>query len=276
MSKSSKKIVSNYNSIFSRDDAFEELEKAYSLLQKSYDEIDKLKVLKVEFISFMTHILKTPLTNLSALHLLDRSKLTEEQQDIYDIVNHGYGEMKYIIDRAIEYFTIFTKPPEIKPELIDFMTVIGNTVYLFLDKLKENKISYTINIKQNIFFETDLNILYKIINIITDNALKFNKRNGQIIYTCLDLDEKVKILIEDTGYGIKVTPVNEVFSLLNIHGLRFHAHGAGLSLPIAKNLAHYINSELNAENRANEEGACFILEIPKTFVSTNSWTGDNF
>ena len=266
MSKSSKKIINNYNSIFSREDVFEELEKAYSLLEKSYDEIDKLKVMKVEFIAFMTHILKTPLTNISALHLLDRTKLTEEQQDIYDIVNHGYEEMKYIIDRAIEYFTIFTKPPEIKAELVDFMTLIGNTIYNFLDKFKENKISYTINIKQNTFFETDLDIIYKIINIMTDNALKFNRTHGQVIYTCLDLDDKVKISIEDTGYGIKITPVYEIFSLLNIHGLKFHAHGAGLSLPIAKNLAHYINAELEAQNRENEEGACFTLEVPKAYV----------
>ena len=270
MSKSSKKIINNYTSIFNREDIFEELEKAYSLLQKSYDEIDKFKVVKVEFIAFMTHILKTPLTNLSALHLLDRSQLTEEQQDIYDIVDHGYEELKYIIDRALEYFTIFTKPPEIKPELVDFMTLIGNTIYNFLDKFKENKISYTIDIKQNTFFETDLDIIYKIINILTDNALKFNKRNGQIIYTCLDLDDRIKISVEDTGYGIKVTPVTEVFSLLNIQGLKFHAHGAGLSLPIAKNLAYYINAELEAQNRENEEGACFTLEIPKTYANKNS------
>jgi signal transduction histidine kinase len=266
MSKSSKQIINNYNSIFNRDDVFEELEKAYSLLQKSYDEIDKFKIMKVEFIAFMTHILKTPLTNLSAFHLLDRSKLTDEQKDVYDIVSHGYTEMKYIIDRAIEYFSIFTKPPDIKPEIVAFMTLIGNTIYLSLDKFKANDISYVINIKQNVFFETDLDIIYKIINIITDNALKFNKQNGKVIYTCLDADEKVKITVEDTGYGIKIIPINEIFSLLNIQGLKFHAHGAGLSLPIAKNLTHYINGELYAENRKTEGGACFTIELPKTYV----------
>lgn len=263
MSKSSKEIVNNYNSIFNREDVFEELQKAYSLLQKSYDEIDKLKLVKIELLAFMTHILKTPLTNLSAFQLLDRSKLTDEQKDVYDIVSYGYEEMKYIIDQAVEYFTVFIKPPKINPEIIDFMTLIGNTIYSYMDKFKEKNISYSINIKQNIFFETDLDIIYKIANIITSNALKFNKRNGKVIYTCIDLDNKVKIMVEDTGYGIKNTPINEIFSLLNVHGLEFHAHGAGLSLPIAKNLAYYINAELHAENRTKEEGACFTVEVPK-------------
>lgn len=266
MSKSSKRIINNYNSIFNKDDVFEELEKAYSLLQKSYDEIDKFKSMKVEFIAFMTHILKTPLTNLSAFHLLDRSKLMEEQQDVYDIVSHGYTEMKYVIERAIEYFSIFTKPPDIKPDIIDFMTLIGNTIYLYLDNFKTNDISYVINIKQNIFFETDLDIIYKIISIVTDNAIKFNKQHGKVTYTCFDSDEKVKISIEDTGYGIKISPIHEVFSLLNIQGLKFHARGAGLSLPIAKNLVHYINGELYAENKKNGEGACFTIELPKTYI----------
>ena len=266
MNKPPKKNVNNYKSIFNRDDVFEELEKAYFLLQKSYDEVDKLKIVKVEFIAFMTHILKTPLTNLSAISLLDRSKMPDEHKDVYDIVSHGYEEMKYIIDRAIEYFTIFTKPPEINPNIVDFMTLIGNTIYSFLDKFEENNISYFTHIKQNTFFETDLDIIYEIMSIMTDNALKFNRQNGKIIYTCLDLEDKVKISVEDTGYGIKITPVNEIFSLLNIHGLKFHAHGAGLSLPIAKNLAHYINGELQAENRMTGEGACFSIELPKTYV----------
>jgi len=246
----------------------EEFQKLNSLLEESNDELYKLKTVKIEILAFLTHMLKTPLTNISAFQLLNRSKLSDEEKDIYDIVEHGYQEMKYIIDRAIEYFTVFAKPPNIYPERIDFMTLIGDIILSSRNKFKENNISYLINIKQNSFFETDINIISKIIDIITDNAIKFNKQNGNIIYSCHDLNEKVKIVIEDTGCGIGVTPIDNIFSLLNIHGLKFHAHGTGLNLPIAKNLIRFLNGELHAENRANIEGASFTIELPKIYTKS--------
>jgi len=244
----------------------ERFQKLNSLLEESNDELYKLKIIKIEVLAFLTHMLKTPLTNISAFQLINRSKLSNEGKDIYDIVENGYKEMRYIIDRSIEYFTFFTKPPNIYPERIDFITLIGDIILSFRNKFKENNISYLINIKQNSFFETDINIIHKIIDIITDNAIKFNKKNGNVIYSCHDLNEKVQIVIEDTGSGIDITPIDNIFSILNIHGLKFHSYGAGLSLPIAKNLIRCLNGELYAGNRVNNEGAFFTIELPKTYT----------
>jgi signal transduction histidine kinase len=269
MEEFSKGLKKGYSSIFTRNDNSEELERAYLLLENSYDEIDKLRKVKVEFLAFITHVLRTPLTNLSAFKLLEKSTLSEEQKEIMEIAKHGYQEMEYVINRAIEYFMLISEPPQAKPERVDLLTLIGDSIFEHLEKFKESKIFYFINFDKNIFVDTDIEILYKIINILTDNAIKFNRRHGKVYYSCTETDDKISLNINDTGCGIKPDSFEEIFFPFSVQNMKFHSHGTGLSLPIAKNLAHYVGGELHVQSEGLGCGATFIIDLPKKFPDSS-------
>ena len=263
MENFSKALKRGFSPVFSRNDISDELQRAYELLQKSHDEIDKLKKVKVEFLAFITHVLRTPLTNLSAFQLLGKSDLTEDQKEILEIANHGYEEMEYVISRAIEYFTIISEPPVIKPERIELQTLIGDSIFEHLEKFKEKKIFYFINFDKSITVETDIELLFKIINIVTDNSIKFNKTHGKVYYSFTEIGDRINIKIEDTGCGLRQDSLEKVFFPFSVQNIKFHSKGTGLSLPIAKNLTYSLGGELMAQSKGLGFGTSFIIDIPK-------------
>lgn len=263
MEKFSKALKKGYSSILTPNKNSEELDRAYELLQKAYDDIDKLRKVKIEFIAFITHVLRTPLTNLSAFQLLEKYPLDEDQTEILKIAKHGFEEMEYVINRAIEYFTLVSEPLQAKPESIELLTLIGDSIFEHLDKFKESKIFYFINFDKNITIDTDVEILFKVINIITDNAIKFNRKHGKVYYSFSETEDRLQLKIEDTGCGLKPDSLENIFFPFSVQNIKFHSHGTGLSLPIAKNLTHYIGGELTAYSEGLGCGTTFIIDLPK-------------
>jgi len=259
----SKFLKRDYNSLVTDKVLNDEIERAYQLLQKAYEDIDKLRKEKTEFISFITHLLRTPLTNLSAFHLLEKYNISEEQQEILNIAKHGYREMEYIINRAIEYFSIVTDLPTPNFEKIDILTLIGDSIFEKLEKFREMKVNYFVNIEKNITIETDIDIVFKILNILIDNAVKFNRKHGKVFFSYNEIDDKILINIQDTGLGIKKDALEKIFFPFSVQNIKFHSHGAGLNLAIAKNLSHFINSELTADSEGLGLGSTFTLILPQ-------------
>ena len=101
-----------------------------------------------------------------------------------------------------------------------------------------------------------------IINLIS-NATKFTPIGGSITVLLQDLDDKVRIIIRDTGIGIAEEYQELIFNRFN-QVVDINAEvkgGSGLGLTITKQIIDLHNGSIKVKSKVGE-GSSFIIELP--------------
>ncbi|MBQ3642332.1 HAMP domain-containing histidine kinase [bacterium] len=284
---------------FAQEDAkcFTTLVKQVSLPLKSailYEEVmdtnaklEKLEKLKSEFISIVSHELKTPLASISSsLEIIlkgSTGEINETMGKFLDIAKRNVTRLTAIIKDLLD----LSKIEAGKLVFVFEKSNINQTVELVKNTLeswaKEQKITLKLNL------EKDLDLVYidaqrmeQVITNLVSNAIKFSKENGTVEITSSKIsadeiknnkfftsfpefmsNEYVKIAVKDNGIGIAQEDWGKVFEQFKQieNSLSRKVGGSGLGLPIAKRLmdAHrgfiWLESELN-------KGTTFYLAIP--------------
>jgi signal transduction histidine kinase len=126
-------------------------------------------------------------------------------------------------------------------------------------------ISLEIHLDENTsYIEVDDAKFRKILEMLVDNAIKYNKDKGTVFLRTISSGDRVVIEIEDTGIGIdegKLEKVLEPFSQEEDEGYKRKYEGAGLGLTIAYRLTKLLKGEFNISSKV-KEGTKISLVFP--------------
>lgn len=221
-----------------------------------------------EFISHVSHELKTPLNVLS---MYSESLLTEGADD----EEYRIEAVNVIHDEVERLSTLINNLLAMNQYEFGGMVAQRNHVRMhdFLADAFQN-VTKTKSDK-NLVFETDLphemsmayidKDLFRIAvyNLLT-NAIKYNKPGGKVMLSASEDDDSIKIVVSDEGYGIAEDEVEKIFTKFfrsNDDNIRQQTgHGLGLSL------AHQIVSMHHGELSCTSElgkGSQFTIKLEK-------------
>lgn len=99
------------------------------------------------------------------------------------------------------------------------------------------------------------------LNLI-ENAIKYNKPNGKVEVFLEKLNNKIKILIKDTGTGIHEKDLPNIFERFYRSRNIVDIEGTGLGLPIVKAIVELHSGAISLESSVNK-GTSFIINFPQ-------------
>lgn len=99
------------------------------------------------------------------------------------------------------------------PQNIQVKTAIENIHDLFASQFIYKKINYNTDIATELKVYVDTYAFSTIFRNLLDNALKFTPKNGSIQITAMSYQDKVKIIVTDTGTGIAAEKIDQLFNL---------------------------------------------------------------
>lgn len=231
-------------------------------------QLRSLDSMRRDFISNLSHELRTPVSVIRANSetLLDSAledttqakvfakailhnseRLTDMVSSLLDLTRIEYGELKLNFQEI--YLDKFFKP---------FINSMIN-----LSKKKNIDIIYKPNHKGNV--NADLQAFERIMNNLIDNAIKYSKEDSQItISTSNEVDNYIKVMIEDSGQGISDEDKDHIFSRFyrTASARAQENQGSGLGLAIVKHLVNSLNGEVGIESKPNK-GSIFWFTVPK-------------
>jgi signal transduction histidine kinase len=105
-------------------------------------------------------------------------------------------------------------------------------------------------------------LLYRAIYNIVENAIKYNKANGQVDLMLEQDKESITIRIRDTGIGISHENTDLIFEPFYRIKSQEKAEGFGLGLAIAKSFLKMHGASITVESEP-DKGSEFILKFPK-------------
>ena len=261
-------LLTLYKNIKLREQANIELKNANEELQVAKEKAEEASQLKSQFVSTITHELRTPLYGVIGITniILDEHKelgnsphlksLKFSAKYLLSLVNDILQINKIEEKRIVLENLIFN--------LTDEITLIKNSVEYIADK-NNDKLILEIDTAIPEFLIGDKLRLSQIIMNLMSNALKFTK-NGEvsIIADLKRVEEKVYFIefkVKDTGIGIAKEHQDKVFDkFVQIERKEEDYQGTGLGLSIVSSLVKLFDSEIHLESEENV-GTTFSFTI---------------
>ncbi len=248
--------------------------KEFRMLTKSYnDTIGRLMVLdstRQEFVSNVSHELKTPITSMKVLadSLIQNpdADLDMYKEFMTDIVEEIDRESKIITD-LLTLVKMDKKSAEMNIEEVDINALLEIILKRVSPIAASRNIEITYENYREVVAEVDEVKLSLALTNIIENAVKYNVDNGWVKVT-LNADHKnVHIKVADSGVGIPEDCKDQVFErFYRVDKARSRdTGGTGLGLAITKNviLMHRGTIKLYSEYG---EGTTFTIKIPIKYV----------
>lgn len=233
---------------------------------------EKANKAKSEFVSVMSHEMRTPLNAIiGSIYLLEKNDLKKEHQDNLDLLKISSNNLLLLINDVLDFNKIEAGKLVLEKIPFNFNELLLQIVKSQTFKAKQNKnqinLNIDINFKPNLIGDP-LRIGQVISNLLS-NAIKFTQ-NGSIEIkisqlSCINNESSIKIEVIDTGIGIDAMNQTKIFKpfIQEESKTTRKFGGTGLGLVIVKKILNLHHSKIYLYSK-KEKGSNFnfILKLP--------------
>ncbi len=243
--------------------AFRKKEKE-SIFTEVEKEKDQLKKINKEIISTLSHEIKTPLTSILGLCEVISNKLKEEDKELVSSVKKNALKLLDLLETILELNKMKEKGTGvIKKRSINTNEFLESIKSFVIGINKNPNVEFKIKTKnEKPFFVHDVNIIYRIIINLLDNAFRYTKRG--VVTLSLNFENEHLILeVKDTGEGISQKNLKNVFVpfFQEKNPTNNNNKNVGLGLYIVKQLCDIIGGEIFVSSE-KKIGTYFKIKIP--------------
>ena len=248
---------------FHRYDSNSALDTIIENFNKMAEELSGVETLRNDFISNVSHEIKTPLAvikNYAAM--LKRSDITEEERIEYaGIIEQSSARLSNLITNILKLNKLENQ--QIFPDVKEFD--LGNQLcecILNMEELFERKnLELDTDIEEGVKIKSDEELLSIVWNNILSNAIKFTDEGGLITVSLRKNDDRAEVDISDTGCGMSPDVGRRIFEKFYQGDESHSGEGNGLGLALVKRVIDITGGEIFVESERGK-GSKFIIKLP--------------
>lgn len=213
-------------------------------------ESEKVKNLEKEFISSVSHELKTPVSVLKgAVEILEEENLIKKNgEKFFKSIKESTSRMETLASKLLILTEInaWTKPLE---EEVDVSEVSRRICKRYEEAIEEKGLDLKRNIKDGVFIKGDIFLIEELVANLVDNALRYTDKG--FIEVSVFLKEFATLIVYDTGIGIEEKHLSQLFEpFFREENSRDRARGgSGLGLAISKRITTLHKGKICVESR---------------------------
>ncbi|MEO7531169.1 MAG: HAMP domain-containing sensor histidine kinase [Sediminibacterium sp.] len=230
----------------------------------------KLTEMKNDFISNITHELKTPLATVSvaveALRNFGGIQNPQRTKEYLDISASELQRLSLLVDKVLKLSLFENRELELKKEMFDLQQLteeVLNTMKLQFDTHRA-KVNFEVQGNYFTILADRLHITSVLFNLL-DNALKYSKGNPEIFIRLQHQTDTVVLEIEDKGIGIAADFKSKIFDkFFRVpNGDHHNIKGYGLGLSYVAHVIKRHDGTISVESDPGK-GSTFTVKLPVT------------
>lgn len=230
--------------------------------------LKQVEELKTNFISMMSHDLKTPIARIQGMSdviLQDPTILSHQQRDAIDTIKQSGEDLLKFINSILEYAKIESEGIKLHYESRDINTLTEDVLKKFEFHAKIKKIKVQKNLEPLFPIPMDPNLMKQVISNLIENAIKYSPENSTIHISTVEENSKVLFKVRDEGEGISEEDLPHVFDkFYRSHKAKISSvKGSGLGLYLAQYFIHMHGGEISVESVIGS-GTTFTVALPIT------------
>lgn len=234
---------------------------------RSFRKEQNLLAMKSNFLSSITHELKTPLTSIkmfSEMMYHGRIKTPEKTQEYGSLIHKETHRLQLMVDDILNYSKMEQGKDQVtlnEMNLIDLIQGIHHRLQPILD---QKKMVLTIDAPEQACIWGDYTKLESLFQNLIDNAIKYSKEGSQILVLIQDDGTHISTQVIDQGIGIAKNELASIFDLFYRIGdeMTRKTKGSGLGLAIAQSIAIGHSTKIHVQSELNK-GSNFSIKLKK-------------
>lgn len=227
------------------------------------EELGSIETLKTDFISNVSHEMKTPISIIkNYAQMLRMENISEEQRKEYGaVVESAATRLSNLIGNILKLNKLENQRiiPEVRT--YDVCRQLCESILMFEDEWEEKEIELETEIEDTALIKADPSLMELVWNNLISNAVKFTEEGGSIRVR-EDSDEGyVRISVSDTGCGMSREMINHIFDKF-YQGDTSHAkEGNGLGLALVKRVLELMDGDIQVTSEEGK-GSTFTVTLP--------------
>lgn len=228
--------------------------------------LSQVEELKGNFISMMSHDLKTPIARIQGMTdviLKDPQPLSSQQREALDTIRQSDEDLLKFINAILNYGKIESQGVELHMQSRDVNALLKDVIrkHEFLAKVKRIPIEFAC---EPLFpIQVDPELMKQVFSNLIENAIKYSPEESQVLVQSEEKDGKVIVRVQDCGPGIPQDEVNNIFMKFfrSKNAKSSPIKGSGLGLYLAKYFTELHQGRLFVESTYGK-GSTFTVELP--------------
>jgi two-component system, OmpR family, phosphate regulon sensor histidine kinase PhoR len=235
------------------------------------EELRQLNQQKDDFVSSVTHELRTPITAVIGFsEELDDTPLDSEQKNYVTIIQRNAERLLSVVEDVLTFSRRTPGAVEVDSAVeVDVIEAIVLVVDDLRHSIREKSIAVTLDLPdQPVIVIADPNNLTRVIINILTNAIKFTPTDGALAISASVTADNVEIVITDNGPGVATSDLDKVFDRFYRASQATHdgVPGTGLGLSIVRDLVTAMAGTVVLESDGHS-GTTARIVLPVASVS---------
>ncbi len=241
--------------------------KINQILEDKNNELKTLIATKDKFFALISHDLKNPLSAFGTIaEQLDKYFESIDPEEIHNYIKELSTSSKQInnlLANLLHWAAIQNKRIVFKAEEVDLHKIVNDNISLLKNNADSKNISVINNIPDNLDASLDIKLINVVIRNLISNAIKYNKKNGEITIAASKNKGNIHLTIEDTGIGMNQEDIPKLFRIdVDTKTIGSSPEkGTGLGLILVKEMLDKCNASIKVESK-KDIGSKFIIDLP--------------
>jgi len=237
-------------------------------ITRSFERLAEANRMKSEFVSVVSHQLRSPLSNLRwAIELLMSGRIgqiEEKQLEYFKILKENSNRMKELVSDLLTVSRIETAELPTKKEECHLEDIIKDFIKEFQPFATASNVEIAFKPQLNLpKVLVDASQIKLVIENLLDNAIRYIKEPGKVEIRLERQNEQLYFEIKDTGVGIPKDDQKYIFQKFfrseNI--MRHQTQGTGLGLYIARAIIEKLGGKIGFKSQEGK-GSTFYFTLP--------------
>lgn len=240
--------------------------------RRSWEYYEKNKILrqveelKTNFISMMSHDLKTPIARIQGMTdviLKEQNPLSHPQREAVDSIRFSAQDLLTIINSILNYARIESQGVQLHRQARDINQLLEEVIkrHDFMARVKHIKIKSELEPLFSTLVDPD--VLKQVFSNLLENAIKYSPEHSTVTIKSLEVGGEIVVQFADQGPGIAEDELAHVFMKFfrSRHAKASPVKGSGLGLYLAKYFVELHDGRIEVASSPGK-GSTFTVKLP--------------
>lgn len=268
LAKATEKVANGDFSVYvptiNSADEYDYLDVMIMDFNKMVEELGSIETLKTDFVSNVSHEMKTPIAVIkNYAELLQKENQDEAQREEYAKgIKDAAVRLSGLISNILKLNKLENQSIAPIPHKYDVCRQLCDCVLQYENVWEEKEIEIDIDIEDAAFVMADESLLEIVWNNLFSNAFKFTEKGGSVTVKQETAKEGIVVKISDTGCGMSEENVKHIFDKFYQGDTSHSKEGNGLGMAMVKRVIDLVNGDISVES-IQRKGSTFTVTLPK-------------
>lgn len=243
-------------------DKYDYIDVMFLDFNKMVEELGSIETLKNDFVSNVSHELKTPVAIIKNYSTMVRKgNLPQKIQDEYmDSVIEAADRLSGLITNVLKLSKLENQAIESTAEEYDVCRQLTESILRFESLWEKKDIEIEVDIEDRAMITVDKSMMEIVWNNLLSNAIKFTDTGGKIAVTQTSDADSIAVSVSDTGCGMDEQTVKHIFDKFYQGDTSHSGEGNGLGLALVHRVIEKSGGTLSVESSQNV-GSVFTVRL---------------